>query len=148
MRTLIGLSLPIVLMLLAQPLMSLINLALISPLGDAAVAGIGIAGTLLSTLTAALFGIDTGVQVLVAQRIGAGRGRLAGVVLNDALAIALAAGLLLVAAGYLAGPGLFHLITRDAAVMALGLPYLNAALPMLLFVGASFAFSAYRNGAG
>src|SRR5262249_9168205 len=33
-------------------------------------------------------------------------------------------------------------------VVASGLSYLNAALPMLLFLGVLFAFSAYRNGAG
>lgn len=148
MRTIVGLSLPVVLMLLAQPLASLITIALVSPLGDAAVAGIGIAGAVLSALIAMLFGIDTGVQALVAQRIGAGQSRLAGVVVNDALAIALTAGLLLAVTGYCAAPGLFSLITRDATVTARGLSYLNAALPTLLFVGANFAFSAYRNGAG
>lgn len=148
MRTILSLSLPIALILLAQNLMSLITIAMVSHLGDAAVAGIGIAGALFSMLMAVLFGIDTGVQALVAQRIGAGHVRLAGTVLNDALAIAVAAGLLLAVLGYLAGPALFRLVTADTAVAAHGLPYLNAMLPMLLFLGASFAFSAYRNGAG
>src|SRR5215813_12698600 len=103
LRLIVGLSLPIVLILLAQTLIGLIAIALVSHLGDAAVAGIGIATALLSMLTAL---------------------------------------------GYIAGPGLFALVTRDAAVAAHGLPYLRATLPMLLFSGANFAFSAYRNGAG
>jgi MATE family multidrug resistance protein len=147
-RTIAGLSLPIALILLAQTLMSLVSIAMVSHLGDAALAGIGIASALFSMLMAVLFGIDTGVQALVAQRIGAGHVRSAGTVLNDALAIAVAAGLLLTSLGYIAGPTAFRLVTADANVMAQGLPYLNAALPMLLFLGASFAFSAYRNGAG
>ena len=103
-RTIASLSLPIALILLAQTLMSLISIAMVSHLGDTAVAGIGIASALFSMLMAVLFGIDTGVQALVAQRIGAGHVRLAGIVLNDALAIAVAAGLLLTLLGYVAGP--------------------------------------------
>ena len=128
--------------------MSLISIAMVSHLGDAAVAGIGIASALFSTLMAVLFAHRY-------RRPGAGgaadrRGhvRLAGTVLNDALAIAVGAGLLLTLLGYVAGPAVFRLVTTDANVMVHGLPYLNAALPMLLFLGASFAFSAYRNGAG
>ena len=147
-RIIFSLSLPIVLILLAQTLMGLIGIAMVSHLGDAAVAGIGVATALLSTLMAVLFGIDTGVQALVARRVGAGESLAAAVALNDALAIATAGGLLLVVLGYGAGPALFVLIANDPAVVAWGLPYLNAALPMLLFLGASFAFGAYRNGVG
>jgi multidrug resistance protein, MATE family len=147
-RIIFSLSLPIALILLAQTLMSLISIAMVSHLGDAAVAGVGIAGALFSTLMAVLFGIDTGVQALVARRIGAGQTLLAGIALNDALAIAVAAGLLLAMLGQIAGPELLHLVASDTAVVTYGLPYLNAALPMLLFLGATFAFSAYRNGAG
>jgi putative MATE family efflux protein len=148
LRLIVNLSLPIVLILLMQTVIGLIAIALVKYLGDAAVAGIGIATALLSMLMAVLFGIDTGVQALVAQRIGAGQVAQAGAALNDALAIAAAAGLLLAVLGYAAGPGLFALVTNDAAVVAYGLPYLNATLPVLLFIGANFAFSAYRNGAG
>lgn len=144
----LGLSLPSVLILLMHSLMNLIGIALVSHLGDAAMAGIGIAGALFSMLMAVLFGIDTGVQALTAQRTGAGQLHRAGAVLNDAVAIAVVAGLLLAVAGYLAGPALFALATTDPAVAARGLPYLYATLPMLPFLGIGFAFSAYRNGAG
>src|SRR5262245_35834174 len=122
LRLIVGLSLPIVLILLAQTLMGLVAIALVSHLGDAAVAGIGIASALLSMLMAVLFGIDTGVQALVAQRIGAAQVPQAGAALTDGLTIAAAGGLLLTALGYAAGPGLFSLVANDAAVVAHGLP--------------------------
>jgi putative MATE family efflux protein len=147
-RTIFGLSLPLMLFLLTQTLMGLIGIAMVSHLGDAAVAAIGIATALLSMLMAVLFGIDSAVQALVAQRFGAGLVQLAGATLNDALAIAAVGGLVLALLGHVAGPALFSLVTSDAAVVARGLPYFDAALPMLLFLGANFAFSAYRNGAG
>lgn len=147
-RTILGLALPIVLMLLGQTLMNLINIVMVSHLGDTAVAGIGVGSALFSMLMAMLFGIDTGVHALVAQRLGAGQVRLAGIVLNDALAIAGVGGLLLALLGYVAGPGLLRLTSSEPAVAMHGQAYLNAALPMLLFLGASFALSAYRNGSG
>src|SRR5437762_3359152 len=141
-RIIFSLSLPMVLILLAQTLMSLLNIALVSHLGDAAVAGIGIGNAVLSMLMAVLFGIDTGVQALVARRIGAGLAIEAGNALTDSLPIAATAGLLLAVVGYLAGPGIFSLITDDPDVAASGMRYLNAALPILLFLGTLFAFSA------
>ena len=146
--TIVSLSLPIVLILLAQTLLGLATIALVSHLGDAAIAGVGIANALFSMLMAVLFGIDTGVQALVARRIGAGQAALAGRTLNDALLIAVVAGLLLALLGYGVGPSLFRMVTDDAAVAAHGLPYLATALPMLPLLGCAFAFSAYRNGAG
>jgi putative MATE family efflux protein len=148
LRLIVSLSLPIVLILLAQTLMGLIAIALVSHLGDAAVAGIGVATALLSMLMALLFGIDTGVQAVVAQRIGAGQLAAAGAALGDGLTIAVVGGLLLTVLGYGVGPSLLALVANDAAVVARGLPYLHATLPMLMFIGTNFAFSAWRNGAG
>jgi multidrug resistance protein, MATE family len=147
-RTIFSLSLPVALVLLGQVLMSLIAIAMVSHLGAAAVAGIGVASALLSMLMAVLFGIDAGVQALVARRIGAGETRAAGGTLNDALAIAVVAGPMLTLLGYVTGPALLELIASDPGVVRQGLRFLDAALPMLLFLGASFAFSAYWNGAG
>jgi putative MATE family efflux protein len=143
-----GLSLPVALVLLAQTLMSLISIAMVSHLGSAAVAGIGIASALLWMLMAILFGIDAGAQALVARRIGAGETCLAGRTVNDALAIAIVAGPFLALLGYLAGPGLLRLIADDAAVVGQASHFLDGALPMLPVLGASFAFSAYWNGSG
>lgn len=146
LRTIVGLSLPIALILLLHNLMTLAGIALVGHLGDAAVAGIGIAGALVSMLTALLFGIDTGVQALVARRFGAGEIREAGAVLVDGLAIAISAGLILAAAGYGGGPVLLPLVNDHPDIVDQALAYLTTSLPMLPLVGASLAFSAYRNG--
>lgn len=148
LRAIVGLSLPIALILLLHNLMTLIGITLVGHLGDAAVAGIGIAGALVSMLVALLFGIDTGVQALVARRFGAGEIQEAGAVLVDGLAIGAGAGVILAVAGYGAGPVLLPLVNDHAAVVDQALAYLNASLPMLPFVGASLAFSAYRIGTG
>jgi len=41
-----------------------------------------------------------------------------------------------------------NLVSSEPAVVAHGVSYLHAALPMLLFLGPGFAVGAYRNGAG
>ena len=74
-RTIVSLSLPIVLILLSQTLMGLISIAMVSHLGDTAVAGIGIGGALFSVLMAVLFGIGDGsikFALFVQALIGAG----------------------------------------------------------------------------
>src|SRR5438552_12354031 len=123
--TIVGLSLPTVAILLAQNLASVINIAMVSHLGPAALAGLGIAGAVFSTLMAVLFGIDTGVQALVARRIGAGQPAGAASVLHDGFAIAGLAGPLLMVFGYAAGPMLLRRLSSDPAVTAHGLSYLN-----------------------
>jgi putative MATE family efflux protein len=147
-KTILGLALPIAFALVIQNVMSLVSIAMVGHLGDAAVAGIGVAGTLFSMLLAVLFGLDTGVQAVVARRAGAGALRLAGGTLNDAILISGLAGLLLAAVAWVAGPRALALLVDDPAVIAQGTPYLIALCPMLLFTGANFAFSAWWNGAG
>src|SRR4029078_12482975 len=97
-RTIIGLSLPIASALLAQSLLSLTSVAIVSRIGYEALAGVGIANAFLSMLMALLFGIDTGGQVLVARRVGAGQVPHATAALQDGIAVATVAGLLLVIA--------------------------------------------------
>ncbi|HSH99264.1 MAG TPA: MATE family efflux transporter [Reyranella sp.] len=147
-QPILGLALPIAAVLLAQTVMGLVTIAMVSHLGDAAVAGVGVANALFSMLMALLFGVDAAVQARVAQRFGARQIPLAGAVLNDGLALLAAAGALLAVLGCAAGPAAMGLIVRDPAVVAHGLAWLDAALPGLPFLAAGFAFSAYRNGAG
>jgi multidrug resistance protein, MATE family len=147
-RRVLSLSLPIAMALIAQNVMSLITMAMVGRLGDAALAGIGIANALYGILLAGLFGLDTGVQAVVARRRGAGDLVSAGTVLNDAILISTAGGLLLGAAAYIVGPPLLAAVADSAAVVEKANPYLLLLSPSLLFIGANYAFVAYWNGCG
>ncbi len=147
-KTILRLALPTAFALVIQNVMSLVSIAMVGHLGDAAVAGIGVAGTVFSMLLAVLFGLDTGVQAVVARRAGAGELHRAGGTLNDALLISALAGLLLAAVAWVAGPCVLAMIVDDPAVITHGTRYLTALCPMLLFTGVNFAFSAWWNGAG
>src|SRR5262245_25463576 len=103
-KKILGLSLPIAFALFIQNVMQLAGIAMVGHLGPAALAGMGLGGALFSMLMAILFGLDTGVQAVVARRAGAGELHLAGRVLNDALALSVVAGLVLAAVAVAAGP--------------------------------------------
>ena len=142
------LALPIALALLMQTVMSLVAIAIVSHMGDGALAGVGIASALLTALFALLFGIDSGVQVLVAHSVGGGRANGAGTVLTDALLLAAIAGPALALFGYVAGPWILSRMSADRTVVAHAVAWLYAALPTLPFLAAGMAFSACRNGTG
>ncbi|WP_178133486.1 MATE family efflux transporter [Vineibacter terrae] len=147
-RTILELSWPVILALVAQNAMSLITIALVGRLGDAALAGIAVGGTVFSMMLAMLFALDTAVQAAVARRAGAGDMPGMAAVLADGVAISLPAGLLLAAAAYVGGPAVLAMMVDDPAVVATAIDYLRALSPTLLFIGAGFAFSAYWNGRG
>lgn len=148
LKFLFRLSLPISSSLLAQVFVVLINAAMVGKLGVNALAGVGVAGEVYAVFAAILFGIDTGVQAMVARRMGEGKLHLAGEILTDAAALSVLAGLLLAGIAFVGGGEILRMIVHNPAVEAQGTPYLRALSPALLFVGANYAFSAYWNGSG
>lgn len=146
--TILRLSWPVVAALTAQNAMSLITIAMVGRLGDAALAGVAVGSTLFSTLLATLFGLDTAVQAIVARRIGARDLPGAAAVLADAIPISILAGMVLAGLADTAAPVILALIAEDPGVIAHGTSYLRALCPTLLFAGAGFAFNAYWNGRG
>jgi putative MATE family efflux protein len=148
MKFVIRLSIPIASSLFAQVIVVLVNAAMVGRLGIDALAGVGVAGEIYTVFAAILFGIDAGVQALVARRSGEGKLHLAGDILTDALVISSLAGLLLATIAFFAGPTILAMIVHNPAVVARGAPYLRVTCPALLFVGANYAFNAYWNGSG
>ena len=146
--TLTTLAAPVALVLVAQNLMPMVNLALVADLGDAALAGLGLGTALYSVLLALLFGLDTGVQVLTARHVGAGRPGTARAVLRDGLYLSVALGLLLSLIAWYAGPPAVALIASDAEVQAQAAPFLRALSPAFPLLAASLAINAVCLGAG
>jgi putative MATE family efflux protein len=72
-RTVLKLAIPIVLSNLLYTFQNVISLLLVSPLGKEVIAGVGFASTLLWLIYASTEVVYTGVNVLVAQAVGAGR---------------------------------------------------------------------------
>ena len=90
-RTLIGLSVPVLISLIAEPLTGLVDTVFVARLGAGSLAALGVATTLLSSIVWVFNFLSIGTQTEVAQALGA-RARSRG---REAASLALLLGLLL-----------------------------------------------------
>ncbi|MCG8607929.1 MATE family efflux transporter [bacterium] len=146
LKTIVGLSLPIVGGMLAQNIMSLIDTAMVGRLGTAALASVGVGNFLFLLILSAVLGLSAGVQALVARRIGENEADLAGLDLNAGMLISSVIGLVLVAVSYLVLPYLYPLVNQDPLVAKKGLAYLRPRIPSMILIGSNVCFRAYWNG--
>ncbi len=146
LKTIAGLSLPIVSGMLAQNIMSLIDTAMVGRLGNAALASVGIGNFLFLLIASFIMGVSAGVQALVARRIGEGNPDLTGQDLNAGVLIASLVGLGLAIIAYLILPTIYPLVNQDPAVTEKGLAYLRWRIPSMIFLGINIPFRGYWNG--
>jgi len=96
-RTLLTLSLPVLLSLTAEPVTALVDTAFVASLGSVALAALGVGTTALSSLFWVFNFLCIGAQTEVAQADGQGRPELTGRIASLALGLAIGFGLLLIA---------------------------------------------------
>ncbi len=96
-RTLLVLSVPVMLSLIAEPLAGLVDLAFVQRLGAAPAAALGSATALLSAITWVFNFLSVGTQSEVAHDLGAGRPERAASAAALALVLALAIGVVVAA---------------------------------------------------
>ncbi len=101
-RTLIGLSLPVLFSLTAEPITALVDTAFISSLGVVSLAALGVGTTALSSLFWMFNFLGVGTQTEIAQAFGRGETKGVKKTLSSALLLALLFGILLI---ILIGPG-------------------------------------------
>ncbi|MGB0589247.1 MAG: MATE family efflux transporter [Myxococcota bacterium] len=146
MLAILGLGLPIIGGMISQNVLNLVDTAMVGTLGDVALAGVGIGAFANFMGQALVMGLGAGVQAVVARRFGEGReasaveALTAGLLLAGLVAIPLSALLISLA------PLLFPFLNPDDAVVATGVPYLQARLLGMTAVGMNFAFRGYWNG--
>ncbi len=145
-NTIVSTALPIVGGMLSQNLLNLVDTAMVGLLGDVSLAAVGMASFGNFMATALITGMGSGVQAMAARRRGEGREGEQAVPLNGGLLLALAIGLPWCAVLMAAVPTLFPLLSDDPAVVAEGVPYLQARLTVMAAVGMNFAFRGYWNG--
>jgi len=99
-KTLIGLSIPVLLSLTAEPLTALVDTAFISSLGVIPLAALGVGTTALSSMFWMFNFLGVSTQTEIAQAFGKGKTHQAGKSLSLALILALGFGILLILAFY------------------------------------------------
>ncbi|MCI9889514.1 MATE family efflux transporter [Micrococcales bacterium 31B] len=138
-REILRLAVPALGALLAQPLFVVADAAIIGHLGTPALAGLGVAGTILNTVVGVAIFLAFGTTAAVARHLGAGRQRDAISVGVDATWLALTIGLVAAALVAMAAPPLVRVLgldTGDQSGVA-ALEYLRvgvAGLPAMLIV--------------
>lgn len=136
-RQILGLAVPALGALIAEPLFLLADSAIVGRLGTVPLAGLGIAGTVLATTVNLFVFLAYGTTASVARRVGAGdvRGALAQGV--DGMWLAAVLGSLAAIAGWLLAPAVVALFGADADVAAQAVTYVRASaagLPGMLVV--------------
>lgn len=147
-RTIVSLALPIVGGMVSQNLMNLADTAMVGSLGDAPLAATGIGGFALFTTIAFFMGLGSGVQAMVARRIGEGRPGEAVVPLNGGILMAVAFAAPLSILLIVFTPEIFGLLVSDPAVAREGVPYFRARLVGTVGFAINYSFRGFWVGHG
>ena len=145
LRRILGLALPIIGGMVSQNILNLVDTAMVGTIGDAALAAVGLGGFATFMCMALLLGVSTGVQVMAARRKGQGRRRETAWPLNAGLLLVLVVAPPLSVLLFILVPAAYPHLNGDPAVIAEGVPYLQARVLAILFVSMNFAFRGYWN---
>lgn len=133
--------------MVSQNVLNLVDTAMVSRLdhSDAALAAVGYGGFALFVAQSIILGLSTGVLAAAARRKGEGRHGETAYVLNAALLIVAVVAPVISILLIFAIPCLYHFISSDSQVMALGIPYLQIRAIGIIFVAMNFSFRGYWN---
>ncbi len=145
LRRILSLGLPIIGGMVSQNILNLVDTAMVGTLGNAALAAVGLGGFANFMFMALILGISTGVQVMSARRKGEGRFDVMARPLNAGLLVVLVAAPLLSIVLFFSIPNIYHWFNSDPEVIRQGIPYLQARVLAIVFVGCNFAFRGYWN---
>ncbi|MGR8918974.1 MAG: MATE family efflux transporter [Gammaproteobacteria bacterium] len=147
LNRILTLALPIIGGMVSQNVLNLVDTAMVSRMDDsnAALAAVGYGGFMLFCAQSIILGLSTGVQATASRRKGEGRLAQTGHFLNAALIIVLCVGPLLSLLVIEAAPLVYPFVNDDAAVLEVGVPYLQIRALGIVFVSMNFAFRGYWN---
>jgi putative MATE family efflux protein len=131
-----------------QTLYFLVDLYFVAGLGDAAVAGVGAAGTLMFVIMALTQVLGVGTVALIAQAVGRRDQADANLVFNQSVLFAVACALATLLGGYVLAGSYVATIAADAATQAAGVSYLYWFLPGLALGFAQVVMGSALRGTG
>jgi putative MATE family efflux protein len=128
-REVLGLAVPALGALVAEPLFLLADSAIVGRLGTAPLAGLGLAGAILGTAVNLFIFLAYGTTASVARRVGAGDLRAALTQGVDGMWLGLALGTLSAVLGVAFAPALVGMFGPSADVAAQAVTYLRYSMP-------------------
>nr|QEO74215.1 MATE efflux family protein [uncultured bacterium] len=126
--------------------MSLIDLAMVAPLGNQATAAVGLSVFGHTLMLAFVAGIGMAVQGLVSRRRGQGSTESICLPLNGGLMTAMIVGIPLTVIGYFSAPFIFSLVSADPEVTRIGVPFLQVLCLGNIAAGINQAFKGHWTG--
>ena len=127
-RTLLALSFPVLLSMIAEPVTALVDTAFVASLGSVALAALGVGTTALSSLFWIFNFLGIGAQTEVAQADGKGNPEKAGGIASLAFTLAMGFGLLLIVLLIPSSNWLAALLGATGAVQAEAVSYMQIRL--------------------
>jgi putative MATE family efflux protein len=147
-RNILAMAAPIAAGMVFQTLYFLVDLYFVASLGDAAVAGVGAAGTLMFIVMALTQVLGVGAVALIAQAVGRKDQPDANLVFNQSLLFAALCALATLIGGYALAESYVRSIAADAATLAAGTTFLYAFLPGLALQFALVTMGSALRGTG
>lgn len=145
---LVRMAVPMAIGMLMQTLYFLVDLYFVGRLGDAALAGVGAAGTLTMVVVAMTQVLGVGTVALIAQAVGRKDAADANLVFNQSLAMAAGCFVITALGGYaIAGPYM-NSMGADLATAAAGATYLRWYVPGLALQFALVSMGSALRGTG
>ncbi len=147
-RNILAMAAPMAAGMIFQTLYFLVDLYFVAGIGDAAVAGVGAAGTLMFVIMALTQVLGVGAVALIAQAVGRRDRADANLVFNQSLLFAAACALATLVGGYTLARGYVGSIAADAATQHAGVTYLYWFLPGLALGFAQVVMGSALRGTG
>jgi len=147
-RHLVATAVPIAIGMLFQTLYMLVDLYFVSPLGDAAIAGVSTAATASFVILALTQMLGVGTVALVAHAAGRKDQAGANLIFNQSVVLSAVCGALTLAAGALLSGPYVRSIAADPAAAAAGTAYLHWYTPGLALQFAIVAMGSALRGTG
>ena len=147
-RNILAMAAPLAAGMIFQTLYFLVDLYFVAGLGDASVAGVGAAGTLMFGIMALTQVLGVGAVALIAQAVGRRDPADANLVFNQSVSLAVACALATLVGGYALAGSYVATIAADAATQAQGVSYLYWFLPGLALGFAQVVMGSALRGTG
>jgi len=133
---------------LLQSLVQIATTAMVSRLGAAALAGVGVGNQLMQVGISTFFAVSTGTTVLVAYNIGAGNPREAGQAAKQSYFIGIILSVIVAILGFLFSAPLIRLLGAEPVVVAEGAKFLRIEALGTIFLVTMFISSGILRGSG
>lgn len=141
LKAMIAIALPIALQNLITSSLNMVDTLMISNLGEASIAAVGLANQVFFFYTIINFGIHSGSSIFISQYWGKRDVKNIRKILGISLFLTTIAGVIFTLAGFFFPRVLMNVFTHEEEVVRLGAEYLKTVSLSYLITGISFAYS-------